>query len=85
MTYQFCQCHDGAFRGSYFIEKVAGTYQRTDRADVNYILNSFNSTKHLLEVLDWDENGPVPPCEYDVLCQFNHLDELLSTYPEVFL
>ena len=83
--YQFCRCHDGTFRGNYFIEKLAGTYQRTDRADINYIIQHFNSTKHLLEVSSWGENCVVPLDEYDILCQFNHLDELLSIYPELFL
>ena len=85
MTYQFCQCHDETFRGNYFIEKLSGTYQRTDRSDINYVIQHFNSTKHLLEVQLWDENPPVPLHEYEVLCQFSHLDELLSTYPELFL
>ena len=85
MTYQFCQCHDETFHGQYFIEKLTSTYQRTDRSGISYVIQHFNYTKQLTKVSGWDENDEIPSREYEVLCQFSHLDELLSTYPELFL
>lgn len=85
MTYQFCQCHGGTFHGQYFIEKLTGTYQRTDRAGINCVIQHFNSTRQLINISGWDENRPVPSPEYTVLYKFNHLHELLSAYPELSL
>ena len=87
MTYQFCQCNDNdpVSSGLYFIEKVVGEYQRTDRADTDYVLSHFKSTGYLYIVTPWDENCVVSSLDYVVLLKFNDIDELLSTYPELFL